>query len=581
MEMHPLDWAIVAAYALFAVGVGLAFARRASRSVGDFFLSGRNLPWWVVGTSMVATTFAADTPLAVTEYVRTEGIWRNWFWWSMGVGHVVAIFLFSRLWRRASVVTDAELTEIRYAGRNAALLRGFKACFFAVFLNVLIMGWVTAAMSSVLKAILPIDTATAIAVSAAIAIFYSVASGFWGVVVTDLVQFVMAMVGFVLFAVLAAKGVGGLEALQAKVAAVGGHTLDLLPPASDAPLWSAAMLHTPRFKVLVFLLVMWWSTHNADGGGYMIQRMSAAKDERHAMFGTLWFAVAHYALRMWPWIVVALASVVVRPDMTDHKAAFQALMAVYLPVGLRGLMVASFLAAFMSTIDTHLNWGASYLVNDLYRRFFRPEASERHYVAVARLCMLGLTALAGLVASQVESISGAWEFVFALGAGLGLVLVLRWLWWRVTALSELAGLSTSLVLTLALAPLELPVQIKLLIIVPVSVCVWVTVTLLRPPEPMETLMAFFRRIRPPGLWGPVRAALEARGEEVPPSGFGPGLLLDLAAGLAAVYGGLFGLGNLLFGRAPQAAALLCLAAAGLAVVWWRHVRGGSARAQKA
>ncbi len=575
MQLHPIDWAIVVAYAVFAVGVGLAFARRASRSVGDFFLSGRNLPWWLVGTSMVATTFAADTPLAITEYVRTEGIWRNWFWWCMAVGHVVAIFLFSRLWRRACVLTDAELTEIRYAGRPAAFLRAFKACFFAIFYNVIVMGWVTLAMSSVLKAILPIETWVAITACGLIAIFYSVASGFWGVVVTDLVQFVMAMVGFIVFSVLAAKGVGGLDALQAKVAAMGGHTLDLLPPASDAPLLSREFLYSPRFKVLIFLTVMWWSTHSADGGGYMIQRMSSARSERHAMFGTLWFAVAHYALRMWPWIVVALVSVVVLPEMEDHKGAFPALMSVYLPVGLKGLMVASFLAAFMSTIDTHLNWGASYLVNDIYRRFFRPEASERHYVTVSRIAVVGLTVVAGVVASQLTSISGAWEFVFALGAGLGLVLVLRWLWWRVTALSEIVGLSTSLVLTLALtlSPWDLPVQVKLLIIVPVSVLAWLTVTLLRPAEPLDTLVAFFLRTRPPGLWAPVRAALRERGEEVPASGFGPELLLDFAAGLAAVYGGLFGIGHLVFGRGPEAAVCLGVAGLGLAAVWWRHIRG--------
>ncbi len=392
--MNTWDWLIVGAFLSLSLGVWMAFTRRAGRSMKEYFLSGRSLPWWVVGTSMVATTFASDTPLAVTEYVRSQGIWGNWFWWTLACGHVLAALVFSRLWRRAGVLTDNELIELRYSGRPAAFLRGFKALYFATIYNFIVMGWVTAAMSTVFSAFLGIPITAAVLLSMAVAVVYSIFAGLWGVAVTDVIQFVLAMVGCVIFAVLAADRAGGMENLLAEIEAGGrGSLLSFFPPAgAPAGVW---------LTFLAYILVLWWSNHGADGGGYIIQRMMSARDEKHALIGTSWFALAHYVLRVWPWVVVALASVVLLPRIlppgaaVSDREAYPALMNSILPPGLRGVFVATFLSAYMSTIVTHVNWGASYLVNDVYKRFLRPQASERHLLVVSRLASLLNMAIGG------------------------------------------------------------------------------------------------------------------------------------------------------------------------------------------
>ncbi len=574
MHLALVDWAIIIGYLGIALIIGLVLRRRASGSVDDFFLAGRSLPWWLAGTSMIATTFAADTPLAVTEYVRADGIWRNWFWWSMALFHVLGVFLFARLWRRAEVLTDAELCELRYDGRAAVVLRSLKAFLFAVPYNALVMGWVIAAMASVAEQMLGVNAVATVAVLCTVALVYASLSGLWGVVITDLLQLVLALGGTIAFAVLAVDHTGGLVALvdQVRVADPTGNVLRMVPQSGaggPAYLPTPHWLYDSRTQFGVFVAVMWWANHNADGGGALMQRSAAAKDEHHALWAAFWFSLVHYAIRAWPWILVALCSVVLLApgDVASPKDAYPRMMADLLPVGLRGILVASFLAAFMSTVDTHLNWGASYLVNDLYRRLWRPDRSTAHYLLVARLATVGLMGLAALTALSITSISAAWELVWSLGAGLGPVLILRWFWWRINAWSELSALASSLVLALILNLLDLPTHLKALILVPITLTCWITVTFLTRPVDRAHLRAFHDRVRPGGFWRPVTTA--------PPP---PDRILtrttwiDFAAGLAVIYGIGFAIGNFLVGDPTHAAALLALAATGAATLYWRYGR---------
>ncbi len=579
--MALVDWLIVLAYILFALGLGVALRRRSGGSTSEFFLAGRSLPWWIVGTSMVATTFAADTPLAITEMVRGAGIWKNWWWWNIALGGLLGVFLFSRLWRRAQVLTDNELIELRYSGRPAAFLRGFKACWFAIVYNFIVMGWVIKGMSTVIEVLTGLPPGPVTWTLVCIAVLYTVLAGFRGVVMTDLVQFILAMGGSIALAWIAVGRVGGLEALREKLAQLPSapeHATAMVPPVTVAPL-AEGFAATPFFSFLVFVTVMWWSSHNADGGGYIIQRMSSCRNEDEALKATLWFNIANYALRVWPWILVALVSLVLYPALMDHKAAYPMVLNEVLGPGLKGVLVTSFLAAFMSTIDTHLNWGASYLVNDVYKRFLVRQAEERHYVLVSRLCIVGLIAAAAGLSFYLSSIEKAWVFVWAAGAGIGLVLILRWFWWRVNAWSELSALGTSILVTIGLeilawsqslpgsyrlfatAPVlfgqELGSAHKALVVVPSAILVWITVTLLTPPEPREVLEAFVRRVRPGGWWGPL--ADPATGADSPLRGF----LGNWLGGALLIYGLTFGIGAALLGQGTALALNLLAFALGL------------------
>jgi len=554
--LAAVDWIVVGGYVVFAMAVGFWFSRRAGKSITEYFLSGRNLPWWVVGSSMVATTFAADTPLAVTEYVRQDGIWRNWIWWALAISHVLAAVVFSRLWRRAMVLTDNELIEIRYHGKPAAALRAFKACYFSTLYNFIVMGWVTAAMSTVLSSFLDIPIVWAVVACMAIALFYSVLSGFWGVVVTDLVQFGVAIVGSVLFAVLAAQHAGGMEGVLSSPEVASGQALSLFPNAGAGfDVW---------MNFLAFVLVMWWAYQGSDGGGYIIQRMMSAKNERHALIGTFWFAVAHYMLRVWPWVVVALVSMVMLPELTAHKEAYPEILSRILPAGLKGLCVAMFLAAYMSTIDTHLNWGSSYIVNDLYKRFFKPDAGQKHYVAVSKITSVVLMLVSGYVALQITSITAAWELLWAMGAGIGAVLILRWFWWRINAWSEISALSASLVIAAALqvygyvAEVDIQFYVKLLTVAFGSAAVWLTVTLLTRPEPEEVLKKFNQRVRPGGWW-PFETQKGIVGYKT---------LLAWLGGVMVVYGGMFLIGGLVLGGWNVVLISILAAVAGAALVFY-------------
>ena len=581
-NLHALDWTIIAVYAVVTVGLGLAFRRRASRDSREYFLAGRSLPWWVLGTSMVATTFAADTPLAVTGFIRNHGIWYNWFGWHYVMSQMLAVFLFSRFWRRAEVLTDNELIEMRYSGRPAAFLRGFKAGYFALFYNFIVLGWVLKGMGTVAERMLGIDPELAVIGGAALALSYALLAGFWGVVITDVIQFVLAMAGSITVAILAVRHVGGIAQLKERLfdsPLTDANTLAFIPGGSLG--WDSDL-----FRFLVFVSLMWWASHNADGGGYLIQRMAAARDERHARGATLWFVIANNAVRYWPWILTGLASLVILPVMpegADEEAAYPMVMLQVLGPGLLGLLLVSFFAAFMSTIDTHLNWGASYLVNDIYRRFLRPGSSEKEAVVAAKICVAAMMVCAVIVAFFLTSIGKAWLFVWAMGAGIGPVLILRWFWWRINAWSEIAALATSVALAVGFevtaavqqgSAYELfasPVTVagtvlgthhKALILVPVTILVWLSVTLTTGPVEASRLEAFYRKVRPGGWWAPVAR----RAPEVVCAGVTGRLLLVWVGGCAGVYGLLFGLGKLLLGEMLPALVLLAVATAGGFVV---------------
>jgi solute:Na+ symporter, SSS family len=583
-QLHALDWTIIAAYVVITLGLGLAFRRRASSSGKEYFLGGRTLPWWILGTSMVATTFAADTPLAVTGFIRNHGIWYNWFGWHYVFSQMMAVLLFSRFWRRAEVLTDNELIELRYSGKPAAFLRGFKAGYFAIVYNFIVLGWVLKGLGTVAEAVLGVDQQMAVVVGAAFALSYALLAGFWGVVITDVLQFVLAMAGSISVAVLSVRHVGGITELKARIGeslATSNNTLAMIPGGSMG--WDSDFV-----KFLVFVSLMWWASHNADGGGYIIQRMAAARNERHAQGATLWFVVANNAVRYWPWILTGLASLVIFPVMPDgmtEEAAYPLVMLEVLGPGLLGLLLVSFFAAFMSTIDTHLNWGASYLINDIYRRFLRPDAGEKETVLAAKLCVLFMMVFAVLVAFLLTSIGKAWLFVWAMGAGIGPVLILRWFWWRISAWSEIAALAASVVLAFgfeivaaiqtgdAYELFSTPMQVggmalqthhKALILVPVTILTWVTVTFLTKPVAPERLASFYCKVRPGGFWGPV----SRENPDVQCDGLSWSRVGIWAAGCAGVFGILFGSGKLLLGEPKPAAALFAVAILGIVVMVW-------------
>ncbi len=559
MKLSPIDGVIIISYILFALGLGIYYSKRAGKNINEFFVSGRNLPWWLAGTSMVATTFAADTPLAVTGLVVKDGIAGNWLWWNMVLSGMLATFLFSRLWRRAEIITDVELTELRYAGKSASLLRGFRALYIGLPINCITMGWVILAMQKiiVLTFNLP-DTGTSkvlvVLACMLIAGIYCALSGFWGVVITDLVQFGMAMIGSIVLAVIAVTKIGGIGVLKTKLTEMHGASHSIL---NFFPDFGAGEMAILTFGV--YLGVQWWAANGADGGGYIAQRMFAAKDERNTLLATLWFNIAHYTLRPWPWILVALVSMVVYPNLSDPEAGYPKLMLEYLPPGLLGLMLTAFLAAFMSTIDTHLNWGASYLVNDFYKRFFKPEADDRHYVVASRISVVLIMLVAGVTSLFMDSIAGAWKFLIALNAGIGLVQILRWYWWRINAWSEIAAMVTSAVVSTIVFTLPQTKDnfaYQMLIIVPISTLSWLIATLVTSPVSEERLIAFYQRIRPNGGWWgriPSLANVQPIGESSMPA------LFNWVLGSAFVYCTLFGFGKLLLGFYGVGALFLLIA----------------------
>ena len=565
MNISPIDWAIVVGYILFALGLGIYFSKRAGKNINEFFISGRNLPWWLAGTSMVATTFAADTPLAVTGIVVNDGIAGNWLWWNAVLSGMLATFLFARLWRRSEIITDVEFTELRYSGPSASFLRGFRALYIGLPINCITMGWVILAMQKIVRLTfdLPDDANTKILVVMGcllIAGIYCVLSGFWGVVITDLVQFGMAMVGSIALAIIAVNKIGGIGVLKEKLTGIYGAEHNIL---NFTPDFSAGKMAIITFGV--YLGMQWWAANGVDGSGYIAQRMFAAKNERHTLLATLWFNIAHYTLRPWPWILVALVAMVVypglgdpehvNPALHDAEAGYPMLMLDYLPVGLLGLMLTAFLAAFMSTIDTHLNWGASYLVNDFYKRFFKPEATPKHYVVVSRLSVILIMLIAGATSFFMNSIAGAWKFLIALNAGIGLVQILRWYWWRINAWSEISAMFAALVVSIVVFTLPQTKDefaLQMLIIVPISTVVWIVVTFLTEPVSTETLTNFYNRVRPSkGGWKLIAAetkeVTDGTNRQNSQTGSKTPALVNWVVGVIFIYSFLFSIGKLLLG----------------------------------
>jgi solute:Na+ symporter, SSS family len=577
MTLTLLDWAIIVGYFALSAGIGLYFTRRGGSSLSEYFVSGRSVPWWLAGVSMVATTFAADTPLVVTGFVATRGVAGNWVWWSFVMSGMLTVFFFARLWHRAKVLTDVELAEVRYSGRPAAILRGFRALYLAIPINLIILGWVTAAMIKVLSISLGVSPYIAIGICFAITVAYSVAAGLWAVLWTDFIQFGLAMLAVILLAVYAVDAVGGMEALKTKASAYfqTEQALSVLPVrVEDGSIMAYAWM--PLMALAVFLFVQWWAAWypgaEPGGGGYIAQRIFSSRSERDGVLATLFFQVAHYALRPWPWIVTALATVVLYPELTaaNKEDGYVRAFVDLLPAGLRGLMLVGFAAAYMSTMATQLNWGASYLVNDFYRRFMRKHESEKHYVNVSRVATVLLFALSIIVTWQIQTIGRAWTLLLALGAGTGLVLILRWYWWRINAWSEISAMITSFVVSViamqfvpsAFAGTPNADAWVMLVTVAISTVVWLAVTFLTQPEPDLVLDAFYQRVRPGGPgWGRVSARLGYGREPVPGGALA---WTNWVAGVVAVYSSLFGIGKLVFGDLSSGLILIVVAVAAFA-----------------
>lgn len=580
--MHWIDWIIIVAYFVMSFAIAAFYARRAGKDIQEFFLSGRNLPWWLAGTSMVATTFAADTPLAVTELVAQNGIAGNWLWWNFLIGAMFTVFFFARLWRRTGAVTDVEFIELRYSGKSGSFLRGFRALYLGLFLNTIIIGWVNLAMAAVLVGMFDVPQDTVHYYVFACMLFvavYAAMAGLWGVAVTDLVQFVIAMSATIVLAVVVLRlpEVGGIAGLQARLPE---WTFDFTPAvgAGDAAAYGVLALSVSAF--IAYIFIQWWASWypgaEPGGGGFIAQRMLSSKDENQSLLATLWFTVAHYCIRPWPWILVALATLVLYPDLPpeDQKLGYVYAMRDFLPVGLKGLLVAAFFAAYMSTITTQLNWGTSYVVNDFYKRFLRRESSQRHYVFVSRLTTLLLMVASILVTLVLETISGAWQFIIEAGAGLGLVLILRFYWWRINAWSEIVA---TIVPFFVYGYLKYYTSItfpdSLFFIVGVTTVAWLTATFLTAPVERTRLLAFFRQVHPGGI-GWRRIAREVPDVE-PDSGYAR-LFVNWLAGIALAYGVLFGFGKILFGEYGLGFLLLGVGLAG-GVLIYRDLTHESAR----
>src|SRR2546427_295660 len=566
--------AVLVLYGLVCVAIGLAVVRRAGQGRAEFFLSGRRLPWWLLGVSLVATTFSTDTPNLITDLVRSGGVSQNWVWWAFAVTGMCTVFFYAKLWRRSAALTDIAFYEIRYSGKPAAFLRGFRAIYLGVFFNVMIMASVNLSATKIAGVMLGWDRGTAVLIGGAVTVLYAASSGLSGVVLTDFVQFLIAMVGAVLAAVVALRlpQVGGLSGLFAHPAVTG--RLSLLPDFSD---W-----RTATAVLIVPLAVQWWSTwypgSEPGGRGYVAQRMLAAPTERDAMRTTLLFNVLHYAVRPWPWIIVALASLIVYPDLASIAARFPHIdraivrndlaysaMLVYLPHGLLGLMIASLAAAYMSTISTHLNWGASYAVEDCYRRFVAPDKDERHYVRVGRAVTIGLIALASALSLWLQNSYQAFQILLQIGAGTGLIFLLRWFWWRINAWSEIAGMVISFVIAVyfqfvhrALGLLPLAPTLQLVIGIAITTVGWLAVTFATPPTDRATLQTFYDRIRPmgPGWTGAVTTRPANPGESVTAA------FLCWFLGCAVIYAALFCTGYVLYGKLLP--GIVCLVVAGAA-----------------
>ncbi len=582
MRLQWIDWLIVFASLAICFLPALYFGKRAAKSTSEFFVSGRSVPWWLAGLSMVATTFSSDTPNLVTDIVRRQGVAGNWCWWAFTLTGVATVFFYARLWRRSEVMTDLEFYEIRYSGKAAGVVRGFRAVYLGFVFNCVIMATVSLAACKIANILFGLPRWQTLLICGLLNVVFAAHSGLWGVLVIDMIQFIIKMTAVIAAAYFALQQVGGLEVLVSKLSGpLPGpdgqmlHYLNILPDFTSN--WDLALA-----VFIMPLAVQWWATWypgaEPGGGSYIAQRMLASKTEKDALGAVLFFNVAHYVLRPWPWILVGLCSLLVYPQLADIQRAFPNMdpsllghdiaypaMLKFLPVGFVGLMVGGLIAANSSTILTHLNWGSSYLVHDFYRRFIRPGAPDQHYVAVGRWATVLLFVCASGLVYFLDSAKNAFDIILQVGAGTGLLYLLRWFWWRINAWCEVVAMASSFGISLVLVVLQkqfhvgMPSHYALLLTIGVTTVCWVATAFWGPPTDRQTLVAFYRRVRPfgPG-WGPIRAEAgvapggEPNGQSIPAG------LLGWSAGCTVIWSSLFMVGNFLYGRTGLALALLAV-----------------------
>src|SRR5579862_5951670 len=516
MKFTLLDWSAILGYLLITLALGLYFRRRSGESVDDYFVSGRNVTWWLAGTSMVATTFAADTPLVVTGLVYAQGVAGNWIWWSFLLSGMMTVFLFARLWRRSGLLTDVQFAEMRYSGKPAAFLRGFRALYLGLLMNCLILGWVTKAMTTIVAATLGVTDQKALAICVFFLIpftgLYVALGGLWGVLWTDLFQFALKMSIVIAVAWYAVAACGGMHAMLDKLAAArlatpGSADATAFFPDFSRPWTTEALWTLPALTFVVYLGLQWWAFWypgaEPGGGGYIAQRIFSARDERNGLLSVLWFNIAHYAIRPWPWILTALAVIVLYPGLQHPESGYMLVVSQHVPPALRGIVIAGFMAAFMSTIATQLNWGASYLVSDFYRRFIKRDADDKHYVLISRLVTVILVIFSAGVSALLGSVGEGWKIVLETGAGTGLVYILRWYWWRINAWSEISAMATAMFVSVGLrftgwhtGGSAADSAARALLTTGVTTVVWVLVTFATSPEPQAVLVQFYRKVHP-------------------------------------------------------------------------------------
>lgn len=570
MHLDLIDWIVMGAFALVTLVIGISYTGKASGSLANFFLGGRNLPWWIAGTSMVATTFAADTPLAVTELVAQSGISGNWLWWNMLLGGLLTTFFFARLWRRAGIITDLEFIEMRYTGKPASFLRAFRSVYLGIFMNSLIIGWVNVALMSIIEVFFEVPKSEQlfyVGIAMVIVVAYSSLSGLLGVAITDVIQFVIAIVGCIILAylVITSEQIGGIVGLKEKLPP---STLDYFPKiGTGGEIGQTLTLSLGAF--LAFTTVQWWASwypgNEPGGGGYIAQRMMSTKNEKHALYATLFFQIGHYCIRPWPWILVALAALVLYPNLGpgNEKLGYVMAMKDFLPPGLKGLLLVAFFAAYMSTISTQLNWGASYIINDLYARFIKPDATQKQLVTASRITTLLLMIVSLGVTTQITSIAAVWKFIMEAGAGLGLVLILRWYWWRINAWSEIAATIAPFIgygVAKYVIGWEFPDSFFLT--VSFTTVVWIVATFVTRPTPESKLQAFYEKIQPDGAWAPVRKSL---GLPKPKTKVYH-LLVAWIAAVVMVYSTLFLIGDFIFQNYERFAMWLVSAVVSLIIM---------------
>ena len=576
MTLSFIDWCIVAAYFAISLAVGIWASRNAGDDTRSFFLAGRNMPWWLLGISMVATTFSTDTPNLVTDLVRRDGVSGNWGWWAFLLTGMLTVFVYSKLWHRSGVLTDIEFYELRYSGKAAAFLRGFRAVYLGLVFNVLVMGAVSLAAIKFGEIVLGLPGWLTLLIAGSITIAYSTLGGLKAVIITDLIQFTLAMIGSIwaMLYILGLPEIGGLSNLITHSNVI--DKLSLIPDLSDPDVWVPVLL--------VPLAVQWWASYypgaEPGGGGYIAQRMFSAKDEANALGATLLFNVAHYALRPWPWILIALSSLVIYPELSDIQKAFPDLppdklghdiaypaMLTLLPTGLLGLVSASLIAAFMSTMSTQLNLGASYLVNDLHHRFIKPNASEKELVMMGRIFTVISIILGAGLGLVLTSAGQAFNLLLMIGAGTGLIYILRWFWWRINAYTEIVAMISSLIIAgyMNFGGLEIPGWLKIVYGAGITTIVWIIATYVTPPDDDETLQNFVNKINPGGPgWKKYSSSVTSKTWEVPKG------ILSMVLGCFSVYGLLLGVGQLIYGNFYPG-VLICgfglIASIGLIKIW--------------